>query len=41
MTNQTPSGMVKHYECTEPESSETAKIFFFFFLSSDVLLNIV
>jgi len=37
---QDPRWYGKHYEFTEPESSKTAKILFFFFLSSDVLLNI-
>ena len=28
MTNKTPSGVEKHYESTQPESSRTPKMFF-------------
>ena len=41
MTNKTPTGARKHRESTQPNSSKTAKLFFFlllsFFLSSDGL----
>jgi len=37
MTIKTPNGMRKHRESTEPESSKTAKMFFFLLLSSDGL----
>jgi len=33
MTNKTPNGARKHRESTQPNSSKTAKLFFFFFLS--------
>jgi len=34
MTNNTPSGAKMHRECTEPESRQTAKVFFFLSSSS-------
>ena len=37
LTNKTPSGAEKHHESTQPNSSKTAKLFFFFLLSSDGL----
>jgi len=33
MTNKTPNGARKHPESTQPNSSKTAKLFFFFLLS--------
>ena len=43
MTKNTPSGAKKHRESTEPESHQTAKMFFFlffsFFSSSDGLVQ--
>jgi len=31
MTNKTPSGAEEHHENTEPESTKTTKLCFFFF----------
>jgi len=34
MTNKTPNGARKHHESTQPNSSKTAKLFFFFLFLS-------